>query len=77
MALRISSEEALPWATMTVEAQQICGTSSWMSPRVSFSHFAEWAGDNRFQFRELAGISNLPGLQAVASVMAMGLGIDV
>ena len=78
MALCTSSEEALPWATMTVEAQQICcGTSSWMLPRVSSSHFAEWAGDKRFQFRELAGISNLPGLQAVASVTAMGLGTDV
>ena len=48
-----------------------------MLPRVSSSHFAEWAGDKRFQFRELAGISNLPGLQAVASVTAMGLGTDV
>ena len=46
-----------------------------MSPRVSF-HFAEWAGDNCFQFRELADISNLPGLQAVVSVTAMGLGTD-
>lgn len=63
-------------ATMTVEAEQICcGTSSRMSPRVSF-HFAEWAGDNCFQFRELADISNLPGLQAVVSVTAMGLGTD-
>lgn len=68
-------EEALPWATMTAEAEQICcGTSGERHPVCP--PLTLLSGQVTIAFRLGRHYFNLPGLQVAVSVTAMGLGTD-